>query len=197
MSIKIRPCPKCGCESIDISASWGGAGNGEMTAYIATCKNCKFELDNLSEDGSKRSAIAHWNRLIKNSGEKKSTSFKSNPKKVVSTDAKKLGAKVVLPEYRAKIVCLCGSTKFKKAFEDANREESLKGHIVLTVAMFGHHEGLNMDGNEKQIFDELHMRKIDLADEILVLNVGGYIGESTNREIKYAKTISKPIRFIE
>ncbi|MEW6729618.1 MAG: hypothetical protein AB1332_09785 [Pseudomonadota bacterium] len=102
-----------------------------------------------------------------------------------------------LPVKNNKIVCLCGSTKFKQAFEDANREESLKGHIVLTVAMFGHIEGLDMDGDAKKVFDELHFRKIDLCDEVLVLNVGGYIGESTKREIEYAKQKVKPIRFIE
>lgn len=98
---------------------------------------------------------------------------------------------------KPKIVCLCGSTKFEQAFKSANREESLKGNIVLSVAMFGHNEGLDMTGPEKHIFDELHMRKIDLADEILVLNVGGYIGESTAREISYAKSIFKPIRYLE
>lgn len=96
-----------------------------------------------------------------------------------------------------KIVCLCGSTKFKEAFETANREESLKGHIILTVAMFGHHEGLDMSGDAKKTFDELHLRKIELCDEVFVLNIGGYIGESTRREINYAKQISKPIRYLE
>lgn len=96
-----------------------------------------------------------------------------------------------------KIVCLCGSTRFKDAFEKANKEESLKGNIVLTVAMFGHLDGLNMDGKEKRIFDDLHLRKIDLANEVLVLNVGGYIGESTKREIEYAIKNFKTIRYLE
>lgn len=95
-----------------------------------------------------------------------------------------------------KVVCLCGSTRFKDAFIEANREESVKGNIVLTVAMFGHLEGLDMDGEAKKTFDELHFRKIDLCDEVLVLNVDGYIGESTAREIAYAKSVGKPVRFL-
>lgn len=97
---------------------------------------------------------------------------------------------------RRKIVCLCGSTKFKDTFANATRTESLDGNIVLSVAMFGHLEGLNMDGPEKELFDKLHFEKIELADEILVLNVNGYIGESTKREIEYAKQLNKPIRYL-
>lgn len=92
-----------------------------------------------------------------------------------------------------KIICLCGSTKFKEAFELAIKEESLKGNIVLSVAMFGHLEGLNMEGQEKKIFDELHKDKIAMADEVLVLNVNGYIGESTQNEIEHALSLNKKI----
>lgn len=98
---------------------------------------------------------------------------------------------------KPKIVCLCGSTRYKDAFEMATKEESLKGHIILSVAMFGHLEGLKMDGPEKKIFDELHLRKIDLCDEVLVLNVGNKIGESTSNEIAYALSIGKPIRYLK
>jgi hypothetical protein len=77
---------------------------------------------------------------------------------------------------RPKIVCLCGSTRFKEAFERANREETLSGKIVLSVGMFGHSEGLDMSGPVKAMLDRLHLCKIDLADEVLVLNVGGYVG---------------------
>lgn len=85
-----------------------------------------------------------------------------------------------------KIVCLCGSTKFKKAFEKANKDETAKENIVLTVAMFGHLEGLDMNSEMKKTFDKVHFDKILLSDEVLVLNVGGYIGESTKNEINYA-----------
>jgi hypothetical protein len=95
-----------------------------------------------------------------------------------------------------KIITLCGSTKFKEAFDNANREESLRGNIVLTVAMFGHLEGLDMDGEDKKHFDKLHLDKIKMSDEILVLDVGGYIGESTIKEIVHAKKLGKKIRYL-
>lgn len=95
------------------------------------------------------------------------------------------------------IVCLCGSTKFKEAFRTAEREEGLKGNIVLSVALFGHLEGLDMEGEDKKNLDKLHFDKIELSDEVLVLNVGGYIGESTRNEIEYAQKIGRPIRFLE
>jgi hypothetical protein len=95
------------------------------------------------------------------------------------------------------IVCLCGSSRFKDAFIAANRSETLAGKIVLSIGMFGHDEGLDMAGPVKKMLDELHMRKIDLSDEVLVLNVGNYIGESTGRELRYAKEQGKRIRFLE
>lgn len=96
---------------------------------------------------------------------------------------------------RPRIVCLCGSTRFKDAFAEASKHETLAGRIVLSVGLFGHLEGLDMAGPTKKMLDELHLRKIDLADEVLVLNVGGYIGESTRREIEYARKECKPIRY--
>ena len=98
---------------------------------------------------------------------------------------------------KPKIVCLCGSTKFKDDFIKANRTETLKGRIVLSVGLFGHEEGMDMSGETKKMLDELHKRKIDLSDEILVLNVGKYIGESTKGEIEYAKKHNKGIRYLE
>lgn len=107
-----------------------------------------------------------------------------------------MGANVKISKFPT-IVCLCGSTKFKDAYEQAMREETLKGKIVLTVGLFGHVEGLDMEGETKIDLDELHLRKIDLADEVLILNVGGYIGESTQKELEYGKTYGKRIRFLE
>ena len=94
------------------------------------------------------------------------------------------------------IVCLCGSTRFKEEYEKAEREETLLRKIVLTVGLFGHLEGLDMTSETKAKLDELHKRKIDLADEILVIDVGGYIGESTRREIEYAKEHGKKVKYL-
>ena len=96
-----------------------------------------------------------------------------------------------------KIVCLCGSTRFKDAFIEANKNETLKGKVVLSVGLFGHVEGLDMTSKTKLDLDELHLRKIDMSDEVLVLNVGGYIGSSTANEIVYAKANNKMISYLE
>lgn len=97
---------------------------------------------------------------------------------------------------KPKVVCLCGSTKFKADFEAANRAETLAGNVVLSVGMFGHFEGLDPSGDVKRRLDELHLRKIDMADEVFVVNTGGYIGESTGREIEYARRAGKPVRYL-
>jgi hypothetical protein len=97
---------------------------------------------------------------------------------------------------RPPITVLCGSTKFKQAFIDANRDLTLAGHVVLSVGLFGHHEPDFDWSAVKGGLDDLHKRKIDLADEVLVLNVGGYIGDSTRSEIEYAERLGKPISYI-
>jgi len=103
---------------------------------------------------------------------------------------------------RPKIVCLCGSTRFYDAFQKANYDETMAGNIVLSVGFYphssqiAHGQSLGCDDDQKKKLDELHKRKIDLADDVLVLNVDGYIGESTRSEIEYAKTHGKPIRYL-
>jgi hypothetical protein len=102
-----------------------------------------------------------------------------------------------------KIVCLCGSTRFGDAFRLAQFQETLAGNIVLTIGcnmksdddLFGHMTELERQSIKAKL-DELHLRKIDLADEILVLNVGGYVGDSTKNEIRYAVEHDKPVRFL-
>lgn len=98
------------------------------------------------------------------------------------------------------IVCLCGSTRFMDAYQEAFQRLSLEGKVVLTVA-FVTHEGSTdpkrADPEQKQRLDELHFRKIDMADEVLILNVGGYIGESTRNEIEYAQAHGKEVSWLE
>jgi len=101
---------------------------------------------------------------------------------------------------KPKIVCLCGSTRFMQQFFEVGWEFTLQGYIVLSVGVCKHaeHHGAEALGQEVvDKLDELHLRKIDLADEVFVLNVGGYIGESTSREIKYAQGQNKPISYLE
>lgn len=95
------------------------------------------------------------------------------------------------------IVCLCGSTKFKAAFEKATLDEALAGRIVVSVACFMHHDQVPITAEEKNLLDAVHKRKIEIADEVFVLNVGGYIGESTRSEIAHARALGKPIRWLE
>ena len=95
------------------------------------------------------------------------------------------------------IVTLCGSTRFKQAFLDANFNETMAGNIVLSVGCFGHADHVSLTEKEKRMLDTLHKRKIDMSDEILVLNIGGYIGKSTEDEIAYARRCGKGVRFLE
>lgn len=103
---------------------------------------------------------------------------------------------------RPTIVCLCGSTRFGDAFHEANLKETLAGKIVLSIGCdFKSDADLLLAGSltpeDKARLDELHLRKIDLADEVLILNVGGYVGESTRREIAYAREHGKRIRWLK
>src|ERR1700750_1060469 len=100
------------------------------------------------------------------------------------------------------IVCLCGSTRFYNEFQRANYELTMAGKIVLTVGFYPHNaqvhgEGVGATSQEKVALDELHKRKIDLAHRIFVLNVGGYIGESTRSEIAYAERVGVPVEYLE
>ena len=96
------------------------------------------------------------------------------------------------------VICLCGSTRFKDEFLEAQKIATLKGCIVLSVGLFGH-SGDNevWDGNTKQMLDDLHKAKLLLADGIYVINKNGYIGESTKSEIEFAKKNNKPIKYFE
>lgn len=97
-----------------------------------------------------------------------------------------------------KIITLCGSTRFKDQFIEAQKRLTLEGNIVISVGLFGHSgdkevwtEGI------KEMLDDMHKCKIDMADEIFVINVGGYIGSSTRSEIEYAKSTGKAVRYLE
>jgi hypothetical protein len=102
------------------------------------------------------------------------------------------------------IVCLCGSTRFWRTFQSASLDETMRGRIVLSIGAasgtddehFGNLPKAEYDAVKERL-DQLHLRKIELADEILVLNVGGYIGESTTREIHHAIALGKRVRWLE
>ena len=120
-----------------------------------------------------------------------------------------------------KVVTLCGSTRFKEQFLEAQKRLTLDGCIVISVGLFGHScvplvasDQRSSAGDDdvwkpgvKEMLDDMHLRKIDMADEIFVIrsnlfacqskNVGGYIGESTRREIAYAEKTGKKVNYLE
>ena len=104
-----------------------------------------------------------------------------------------------------KVVTLCGSTRFKDEFYKVQKELTLKGYIVISVGLYGHSGDTevweNMDEGTltktKEMLDDMHKRKIDMADEIFVINKGGYIGDSTRSEIEYAAKHNKVINYLE
>lgn len=105
---------------------------------------------------------------------------------------------------KPKIICLCGSTRFTEAMLIHQWELTKKGFIVLSWCALPKSYPRGKDRNHigdqegvKELVDEIHLRKIDLADEVVILNVGGYIGESTQRELDYARKMKKVIRFLE
>lgn len=97
-----------------------------------------------------------------------------------------------------KVITLCGSTRFKDEFLEAQKRLTLEGNIVISVGLFGH-SGDDVVWTEgvKDMLDRQHLAKIDLADEIFVINIGGYIGDSTRREIAYADYRGKSITYLE
>jgi hypothetical protein len=97
-----------------------------------------------------------------------------------------------------KIITLCGSTKFRDEYIAAQKRLTLEGNIVISVGLFGHSgDDKGWSEHTKPMLDDMHLRKIDLADEIFVINVGGYTGESTRKEIEYARKTGKKVSFLE
>ena len=96
------------------------------------------------------------------------------------------------------VITLCGSTRFKDQFLEAQKRLTLEGNIVISVGLFGHagDDEVWREGT-KEMLDDMHKRKIDMADGIFVINVGGYIGQSTRSEIDYARSHGKTIEYLE
>ena len=99
---------------------------------------------------------------------------------------------------RFKVITLCGSTRFKDAFLETQKRLTLEGNIVISVGLFGHSgdDEVWKEGT-KEMLDNMHKRKIDMSDGIFVINVGGYVGESTRSEIDYAIKNGKTVEYLE
>lgn len=94
------------------------------------------------------------------------------------------------------VITLCGSTRFKEQFFEQQKRLTLEGKIVVSVGCFGHSGDVFTD-EQKIMLDDMHKRKIDMADSIFVINVGGYIGSSTRSEIDYAICTGRRVDYLE
>ena len=103
------------------------------------------------------------------------------------------------------VITLCGSTRFKNEFLEAQKRLTLEGNVVISVGLFGHSGDTEVWGGmdegstskTKEMLDDMHKQKIDMSDAIFVINVNGYIGESTRAEIIYAREHGKEVRYLE
>jgi hypothetical protein len=94
-----------------------------------------------------------------------------------------------------KVITLCGSTKFKEQFEKANAYHTLQGNIVISLGFFEQSEGIKITQEQAELLEEIHYKKINMSDEIFVIDVNGYMGESTKKEIEYAKQQGKLVSY--
>lgn len=99
-----------------------------------------------------------------------------------------------------KVVTICGSTRFKDDIQRARERETLNGHMVLGPDVFLHEESEDIPPGwtirvDREMLEELHLAKINVCDEVLVVNPNGYIGESTARQIMHARDIGRPVRY--
>ena len=93
------------------------------------------------------------------------------------------------------VITLCGSMRFRAEFERLNAELTLAGHVVLAPTALS--PSTELTGEERARLGRIHLQKVAMADEVLVVNVGGYVGESTRREIEHARSRGIRVRFLE
>lgn len=100
-----------------------------------------------------------------------------------------------------KVVTLCGSTRFEADFAEANQRLTLQGCVVISLGMFSLPDLPDYDWSADRLdlrgqLGRSHLHKIRMADEVYVVDPGGYLGESTRREIAYAESLDKPVRYL-
>lgn len=105
------------------------------------------------------------------------------------------------PEGEAKVITLCGSTRFEAEFAEVNQRLTMDGCVVISLGMFSLPDLPGYDwtadcSDLKGRLGALHFQKIRMADEVYVVDPGGYAGESTRREIAYAESLGKPVRYL-
>ncbi|HEV7203094.1 MAG TPA: hypothetical protein VGN18_00720 [Jatrophihabitans sp.] len=100
-----------------------------------------------------------------------------------------------------KVITLCGSTRFEAEFAKVNQRFTMEGCVVISLGMFSLPELPNYDwtadsSDLKGRLGDVHFQKIRMADEVYVVDPGGYVGDSTRREIAYAESLGKPVRYL-
>lgn len=95
-----------------------------------------------------------------------------------------------------RIITICGSTRFRNEMAEANRRLTLEGNIVLAPGVFAH-DGDSITEEQKIKLDALHYAKINMSTAIYVVNPGGYTGESTQREVEYARLQGMEVMWLE
>ena len=103
------------------------------------------------------------------------------------------GARTAPDEFT--VITLCGSLRFREELERLDGELTLAGHVVLTPTAVD--PGRELDAEERARLGRIHLQKIAMADEVLVVNVDDYVGESTRREIEHARSRGLAVRFLE
>jgi hypothetical protein len=104
-------------------------------------------------------------------------------------------------EGEAKVVTLCGSTRFEAEFAQVNQRLTMQGCVVISLGMFTlrdppDHDWTADSSDLKARLGRVHLQKIRMADEVYIVDPGGYVGESTRREIAYAQSLGKPVRYL-
>ncbi|MFZ2013593.1 MAG: hypothetical protein WAV00_07205 [Nocardioides sp.] len=104
-------------------------------------------------------------------------------------------------EGAAKVITLCGSTRFEAEFAEVNQRLAMEGCVVISLGMFSLPDLPDYDwaadsSGLKGRLGDVHFQKIRMADEVYVVDPGGYVGESTRREIAYAESLGKPVRYL-
>ncbi|MEU4623540.1 hypothetical protein AB0G04_26645 [Actinoplanes sp. NPDC023801] len=101
----------------------------------------------------------------------------------------------------AKVITLCGSTRFEAEFAEVSQRLTMEGCVVISLGMFSLPELPGYDwtvdrSDLKGRIGAVHRQKIRMADEVYIVDPGGYVGESTRREIDYAESLGKPVRYL-
>ena len=96
---------------------------------------------------------------------------------------------------KPKVVAIIGSSKFKDQQLGVAQRLTLHGNIVLVTGFWHHRDMVPITDEQKERIDRLTLAKIDLAEQVHVVNVNGYVGESTKRQIAYANETLKPVHY--